>query len=145
MYCKNCGNKLSDGSRFCGNCGASLDEASAPPPKREAMRFAEIHLIPKSIRGWAYCYIDDTEYKLASNEVVARVIPGDYWIEAGPNKKSAAFNAANALGSKLTFGVLDYDKLSWARDFITVKSGEVKYFEISHNVVGKFKIEEVEK
>ena len=37
MYCTECGNKLNDGTRFCGNCGAaaSPNGACGTPPKNE--------------------------------------------------------------------------------------------------------------
>lgn len=31
MYCRNCGNKIEDGCKFCPNCGAAVTPAGAKP------------------------------------------------------------------------------------------------------------------
>lgn len=35
MYCSQCGNKMPDGSRFCPECGVSVDGGSAAPSRKE--------------------------------------------------------------------------------------------------------------
>lgn len=36
MKCKNCGEELIDGQKFCGNCGKSVDEAAQPAVKKKS-------------------------------------------------------------------------------------------------------------
>ena len=31
MYCKNCGNEIAEGSRFCSQCGSPVPETQAQP------------------------------------------------------------------------------------------------------------------
>jgi hypothetical protein len=33
MFCENCGNKLPDGAKFCGGCGAKVEPAQAAPQR----------------------------------------------------------------------------------------------------------------
>lgn len=40
MYCRNCGNRLPDNSRFCGNCGTSVSQSN---PKNSVGSKREIH------------------------------------------------------------------------------------------------------
>ena len=35
MFCKNCGNKLSENTAFCGSCGKAIGVNTPPPPKRK--------------------------------------------------------------------------------------------------------------
>ena len=44
MYCRNCGNKLPEGARFCGACGAeqkqSMVNADEKQPEKEKSKMA---------------------------------------------------------------------------------------------------------
>ena len=33
MFCKNCGTKLDEGTKFCGACGAAMDAPAVPQVK----------------------------------------------------------------------------------------------------------------
>jgi hypothetical protein len=35
MYCTDCGNKLREGGKFCGNCGARVATVPLPLPKKD--------------------------------------------------------------------------------------------------------------
>lgn len=46
MYCKNCGNEISEGSRFCNHCGTPVETQLQPEPRKP-----DLHSAPAPVMG----------------------------------------------------------------------------------------------
>ena len=47
MYCKHCGKKIPDNSKFCKNCGKDVSESPSvvtPPEKEKPQRKSNVHI-----------------------------------------------------------------------------------------------------
>lgn len=76
MFCRNCGNKIVEGAKFCNSCGASLEEprvvnVNANITKREIVLCIVLSLITCGIYGLVWFVLMTNESNNLSDEATA--------------------------------------------------------------------------
>ena len=73
MFCNQCGNKLPDGTKFCGNCGAALGENTQPAvadkPKSKGKMIGGIVLVALGALSVLGSFANDYYWNIAHNGV----------------------------------------------------------------------------
>ena len=110
MYCRNCGNKISDGENFCLKCGTKVEDGQLPQRKKMDRRLLAIPVIFSLIflAGAAVCMIMELDHRRGYlvSAVEASGVPGCMGRKEAVERKWDALGIADISAKKDLLGEL---------------------------------------